>query len=241
MSFRGPSRTERPRRVGRPRADLLGALAVALLAAPAPAADVPEAVITLEAMGAVPQEQVGAAMPVRFALLPDGQAFVGGTSRLLSVRLSKEEAADLERRAAAIRKLPGLGSTVSFGPGPTGFRLSLRKGKPLDVLVQGDPTSAPPALQPLGRLIGDLLRFDHASLLPYDPVSYALEVREGRLAGGCRSWTLPVPLAEALAGPRVVPAAAVEGWPTGATPASVCSRDKAYVVTLRPLVPGERP
>jgi hypothetical protein len=50
-----------------------------------------------------------------------------------------------------------------------------------------------------------------------------------------------VTLADALAAPNVVPAESVTGWPTGATPAQVCSGDKTYVVTLRPLVPGERP
>ena len=38
-----------------------------------------------------------------------------------------------------------------------------------------------------------------------------------------------------------VAAADAIGWPTGALPASVCAGDKRFVVTLRPLLPGERP
>ena len=65
--------------------------------------------------------------------------------------------------------------------------------------------------------------------------------REGKLGGGCRPWTLPVALAEVQAAPHLLPAASATGWPAGATPASVCAGDKTYVVTLRPLVAGERP
>ena len=241
MSSPSRSRTERRSSHGRPGAALLWAVAAALTATCANAGEVSEALITLEGMGTERVEQVPAALPLRFALLSDGEVFVGGTSQLLAGRLSKEESAVLERRASEVRKLPGLGSTVSFGPGSRGYRLGLRKGKPVEILVQGDPATAPPALAPLSSLVTDLLRFDHASLLPYEPGSYALAVREGKLAGGCRGWTLPVPLADALTGPRAVSAADVGGWPTGATPAAVCSGDKTYVVTLRPLVPGERP
>jgi hypothetical protein len=68
-----------------------------------------------------------------------------------------------------------------------------------------------------------------------------MAVREARLAGGCRSWSFPFPLAEAVVGARAVPAPEVEGWPTGAMPASVCVDERRYVVTLRPLLPDERP
>jgi hypothetical protein len=40
---------------------------------------------------------------------------------------------------------------------------------------------------------------------------------------------------------QAVPAADFASWPTGAAPASVCAGDKKYVVTLRPLLPGEKP
>jgi hypothetical protein len=41
--------------------------------------------------------------------------------------------------------------------------------------------------------------------------------------------------------PRILTAADFATWPTGAAPASVCAGDKSYVVTLRPLLPGEKP
>ena len=68
-----------------------------------------------------------------------------------------------------------------------------------------------------------------------------MTVREARLAGGCRAWGFTFPIAQALAGPRAVTAAEASGWPTGAVPASVCADDRRYAVTLRPLLPGERP
>jgi hypothetical protein len=215
--------------------------AATLVGTSAQAAESEDVLFTLEAMEVATAGHVSAALPLRFALFADGQVFVGGTSRLLAGRLTKEETSALERRANELRKLPGLAATVSLGPGPAGFRLRLKKGKPLDVLVQGDPAAAPPGLGPLASLIADLLRFDHVSLQPYEPDSYALVAHEGTLVGGCRPWALPASLAEAIAGPVVLPAAVVSDWPTGATPASVCSGDKAYVVTLRPLLPGETP
>jgi hypothetical protein len=205
------------------------------------ASEVSDAVVTLEAIAPLPADQVAAALPLRFALLENGAVFVGGTSQVSTGQLSKDEVSALERRMSDIRKLPGLSATVTFGPGPGGFRLMLRKPKPLDVLVHGDPAAAPPGLLPLASLVRDLAQFTHASLRPYEPGSYALGVREGKLAGGCRAWTLPVHMAEAEASPHVLSSASVIGWPTGATPASVCAGDKTYVVTLRPLVPGEKP
>jgi hypothetical protein len=76
-----------------------------------------------------------------------------------------------------------------------------------------------------------------------------MTVREGRAAGGCRTWGFAFPIAEALAGPRTVTAEEAKGWPTGARPAHVCedaagpstTPARRYLVTLRPLVPGERP
>jgi hypothetical protein len=53
---------------------------------------------------------------------------------------------------------------------------------------------------------------------------------------------LPEPLAQSVFAPREVPARGHGDWPTGAVPASVCTDDgKHYVVTFRPLLPGERP
>jgi hypothetical protein len=218
-----------------------GALFLTTTASFACASEVADAVMILEAISPMPPDQVGAALPLRFALLESGQVFVGGTSRILAGRLGKDEMTLLERRMNEVRKLPDLASTVTFGPEPAEVRLSFRKSKPLEVVVKGDPDRAPAGLQSLATLVSELLRFDHASLLPYEPTSYALGVREGKLVGGCRPWTLPLTLAEAESTPQTLPASAVTGWPTGATPAFVCAGDKTYVVSLRPLVPGERP
>ena len=50
-----------------------------------------------------------------------------------------------------------------------------------------------------------------------------------------------VVLPDAREGRRLVTPAEAAAWPTGAMPASVCSGDRRYVVTLRPLLPGEQP
>ncbi len=238
MWSRSPRTTERRLLGPWVRAASLGLVAV--ISPLARAAEVSTAVLTLEAISALPGDQVKAALPLRFVLLESGQVFVGGTSHILAGQLGKDELSALERRANDVRKLPGLGSTVTFGPGP-GFRLVLGKSKPLDILVQGDPAAAAPGLLPLASLVKDLAAFGHASLRPHAPAGYSLGVREGKLVGGCRTWTLPVGLAEAAAAPHVVPIEAAVGWPTGAVPAQVCTGDKTYVVTLRPLIPGEKP
>jgi hypothetical protein len=241
------------------------AAAAALLALaalpPAVAGDIPGAVIVLEAAPGTPGSDPSGAPP-RFVLLKDGQVFVGGTARLEAGRLEKGEVSALLKRAEAVRKLPGLSpapargsapgtaSPVSLGGDPARtLRLRILDAKPLDVVATGDPAQAPPALAPLGTLVADLLRFNHPSLRPYAPASYAMTVREARLVGGCRAWGFPFPITEALASARTVSAAEAAGWPTGARPASVCGDDagpsasagRRYVVTLRPLLPGERP
>jgi hypothetical protein len=183
-------------------------------------------------------------------LLKDGQVFVGGTARLEAGRLEKGEAQALRKRAGTVRKLPGIGERVVLGGDPAlTMRLRLPEDDAFDVSVVGDPSQAPPHLAPLATLLADLLRFDHPSLRPWSPPGYAMVVREGRLAGGCRPWGFTFPIAAALAGPRVVSPAEAVGWPTGAVPASVCadgagpsaSAGKRYLVTLRPLLPGEQP
>ena len=205
------------------------------------AGDIPKAVVVLEGLTVPLPDQVAEAAPPRFVLLEDGQVFVGGTSRLAAGRLAKPEAKAIEARVVAVRQLPGFGATVSLGAGPQRYRLRLRKGGSQDIVVTGDPASPPAGLGPLASLVQDLLRFDHPSLRPYRPPAYAVIAREGKLAGGCRRWTFPDPVADSLFTPGTVPAAAAEGWPTGAVPASVCADDKTYVVALRPLLPGERP
>jgi len=107
--------------------------------------------------------------------------------------------------------------------------------------VIGDPGQSAPGLRPLAALIDDLARFDHPSLRPYEPGSYAVSAREGVLPGGCRSWPFKESPAESVFAPRTLPGDSLRDWPTGTSPASVCAGDKTYVVTFRPLLPGERP
>ncbi len=233
------------------RRALAAALLVALLAPPLGAGQIPGAVLVLELAPGTPGSDPSGAPP-RFVLLKDGQVFVGGSSLLEAGRLEKGEAQALQKRASALRKLPGIGSPVSFGGSVDRVaRLRLLEDEPLEIVATGvppaagatasDPVSVPATLAPLAALLRDLEDFHHASLRPYAPSSYSLTVREARLAGGCRPWALPLPIADALAGPRAVPAADAASWPTGAMPASVCVEDRRYAVTLRPLLPGENP
>lgn len=215
-------------------------LALAALS-PASASDIPKAVVTVESLTATLPDQVPEAAPPRFALLEDGQVFVGGTSRLSAGKLARAEAKDIEARVVGVRQLPGFGASVTLGAGPQRYRLRLRKGGAQDITVAGDPAEAPASLRPLAALLQQLLAFDHPSLRPYRPASYAVIAREGKLAGGCRRWTFAEPVSDSLFAPHTVPAADAENWPTGAAPASVCVGDKTYVVALRPLLPAERP
>ena len=213
------------------------------LGVPAAAAtgDLPSALVVLEVFGRVRPDDVPESAPARFVLLEDGQVFVGGTSRLVAGRLSSVEVKALDRRVAEIRKLPGLGGTVRLGGGEGRQRLLLRRGRPLDMTVIGDSSQAASGLRPLATLIDDLARFDHPSLRPYAPSAYAVSAREGALAGGCRSWPFKESPADSVFAPRTLTGDSLHDWPTGASPASVCVGDKTYVVTFRPLLPGERP
>jgi hypothetical protein len=223
-------------------ASLLVVIAGLGLSRPAPAAVEEGPVLLLEVTSRVGPDEAPEAAPPRFALLEDGQVFVGGTSEILAGRLEKGEAKAIESQIDRIRKLPGLGSSVSFGPGNRRSRLVVRKGRPLEIVASGDPDSAPPNLRPLGALVRSLDSFSHPSLKPFRPASYLARAREGNLVGGCRPWesALP-PLGELLGAPRAVASEALVGWPTGAAPASVCAGDKRYVVTFRPMLPGDRP
>jgi hypothetical protein len=222
----------------------LNAIAAAgvLLAAPVVlAGEVPGALVTLEVATPLPTGYVPSALPPRFVLLEDGHVFVGGTSQMSAGRLDKAEVQALEQRLALVRKLPGLAAVIAFGDATTPrCRLRSPRSK-LDVVVSGDPAAAPPALRPLAALLRDLSAFHHSSLRPYEPASFLLAAREAPLVGGCRPWRQTVPLAEVLAGPRTVDARTAYDWPTGALPAAVCDGDRRFVVTLRPLLPGERP
>jgi hypothetical protein len=223
---------------------LLGASSSAVAAPPPaapPAAEIPDALIVLETAPGTPGSDPTSAPP-RFVLLKDGQLFVGGTGRLEAGRLEKPEVQGLRRRADALRKAAGRAGTLAFGGDEHRVaRLRLPEDGPVEITITGDPALAPPALRPAAGLVSELLSFDHPSLAPYAPGSYAVRAREGGLVGGCRPWRFPFSVEDAVSGPRVVTAGEAEGWPTGAWPASVCVGDKRYVVTLRPLLPGERP
>ena len=220
-----------------------GAWLAALLCAAAPASAtsgvVPEAAVLLEVAQEPAPGLVPDAAPARFVLMEDGAVFVGGTSHLAQGRMEKSEAKEIDKLVSRVRRLPGLGSSVSLGPGPKRHRLVLKKGP--EIVATGDPTLAPAPLKPLADLLAALESFDHPSLRPYRPAQYALSVRPAPVVGGCRSWSPALPPLDVAAGPRVVSADLVTDWPKGATAASVCAGDKTYIVALRPLVPGERP
>ncbi len=211
-------------------------------AVPITAADLPEASVLLEEPPAARAGIVPEAAPLRFALLTDGQVFVGGSSEVLTTRLSSKELKNFERRVEEIRKHPALAGNVALGPGSGRRRLVLRQGgRPLDMVFTGDPASATPALRALADFVAGLAAFHHPGLRPFAAERLALSAREGALPGGCRSWTRPEPVTDALFAPRVVSAEGFESWPRGAPPAHVCAGGKKYVVTLRPLLPGEQP
>ena len=137
-------------------------------------AEVPDAVVLLDVVAPFAEGQAWGAAPPRFALYGDGQVFVGGTSRVAAGRLEKAESKAIEDQIALVRKLPGLGTSVTIAEGGPRYRLQVRKGKPLDLVVIGDPAGAPAALRPLSALLQSLSAFEHPSLRPYDPASYAL-------------------------------------------------------------------
>ena len=219
------------------------ALLAAIAGSPIGAGDIPGARIVLEAAPVGPGRDAASAPP-RFVLLEDDQVFVGGTELLDTGRLEKGEANALRKRAEQVRKIRGLASEVAFGGDPAlRMRLRLLEEK-VEIVVTGDPSQAPPPLAPLASLLADLLRFDHPSLRPWAPPTYAMVVREGRLVAGCRRWGFPFPIAAVLGAPRRgLPSAEAAGWPTGGVAASVCGADAGprYIVALRPLLPGEQP
>lgn len=232
--------TRRSMRARKALLTCLAALAAGVCATPL-RAEVPGAELVLEVWPLATPGFVPAAAPPRFVLLAKGQFYVGGSAEIASGTLDSREAKDLQKRVERLRKLPGLGSQVALGPGDTTYRLTLWGKRPLTIVATGDPATASPALRPLADLLAELAAFEHPSLRMLQPQQLALVARDERLDGGCRSWTLPVPLRAALAAPQLVPLASAAGWPRGAWAASVCEGDKRYAVTLRPLLPGERP
>ncbi|HUG54550.1 MAG TPA: hypothetical protein VMR21_13165, partial [Vicinamibacteria bacterium] len=187
----------------------------------ASASEISQADVVLEVLVPTLPDEVPAAAPARFVLMEDGTIYVGGTRSLMAGRLEGGELKALERRISDVRKLP-LTGVMNLGPGGERRRLVLKKGRAIDMVLNGDPAAAPARLRPLAALVEDLAAFAHASLRPYEPVSFAMSAREGTLPGGCRPWTMPEPLADSVFAPRVVPARGHGDWPTGAVPASVC-------------------
>ena len=217
------------------------ALLVLFLAPSASTGEIAEATLILEASVGVPGT-LPAAAPPRFVLRKDRSVFVGGSEQIYAGLLDNDEVKLIERRVKAVRKAGNLGPSLSFGDDATKrYRLRLLKDRPRDVVITGDPADAPPELQGLALLISDLLTFDHPSLRPFTPSEYAVSAREGVLVGGCREWLLPLSFEDVLAGPQRLAADERGRWPAGADPASVCSEGRHYVVTLRPLLPGEQP
>ena len=211
-----------------------------LLAASLAAAAEPDVYLTLDATldptpGFVPE-----AAPRRLVMLEDGTVYVGGSRHVAVGHLDKTQLRDLDKRFEKLRK-QGVSEAVTFGPGTARYHLVVAKGKALDVTTTGDPEAAPFNLRPLAALVSELARLDDPSLRPYAPATYAVRATLGTLAGGCRAWDLPIPVDSAVASAQPVPAAAATGWTTGAVASSVCVNDKSYIVTLRPLLPGERP
>lgn len=216
------------------------AASVSLLALPSVCGDdVPESVIVFEAFDGLP-DAVPAAAPPRFVLRRDRRVFVGGSETIYSGVIEKDEARALERRVETLVKAGLLDAPVAFGgDSENRYRLRLPREDDRDVAITGDPDSAPPALQGVAGLVSELLRFDHPHLRPWTPAEYSVSAREGELPGGCRAWLLPLPFESLLAGPQRMPVGDVERWPAGSSPASVCESGRRYVVTFRPLLPGE--
>lgn len=213
-------------------------LAMLLLATPLLAAPPTDAVAALWTSAPPAHGEIPEGMPLRFAMFEDGRVFVGGTSEIGAGKLDKKEMKAIEKELERVRKM-GLSGPQMFGPGERVFRLSIRKVG--EVIAKGEPSAAPGPLRPLAQLVETLAHFTHPSLRPFAPPSFAVAARESGLPGGCRSWLLPVPLTDALKQPQIVPATSVYGWPTGGTPAVVCSAERRYAVTFRPLLPGETP
>jgi hypothetical protein len=212
-----------------------------LTGAPAGAAELSGEALVLEAVTPYAPGQVWSAAPPRFVLLEDGQVFVGGSTGLLAGRLEKDEVKALESELDALRKATNVGSSVVFGDGEQRFRLRASKGKGLDLVATGDPAKANATLRPLAAFIARLAAFEHPGLKPYAATAYLVSAKEGASAGGCRAWNLPVSPSEITTGARTIPAAALETWIGGVFPTAACVGERRYVVTLRPLLPGEKP
>jgi hypothetical protein len=218
---------------------------LAALATPAALAGadqlIPDALVVLEAPVSLPG-RVGDAAPPRFVLMRGGSVFVGGSEDVYATVLAKDEQKAIEERLKDLRKAGQLVPKVAFGDDATRqYRLRVFEGGAVEVVMTGDPATAPQSFAPLAAFVRDLLSFDHPGLRPYVPDAYALRARPGDLVGGCRAWAFSVPLSEVIDSPRRIAPQEAAGWPTGASAASVCAGARPYVVTLRPLLPGQQP
>ena len=213
---------------------------MAFVAASTVAAEIPDALVVLEARPPARPGLVLDGLPPRFVLMEDGRVFVGGIGGVAAGQLDKSDMKALDKRLSQLKRMPGLGPTARFGSGEERYRLTMPKAK-IDVTAVGAPASAPVEARVLSALIADLAAFDHPSLRPLRPAQFVASARAESLAGGCRPWALSISLSELTNAPRVVAAGSVSSWPTGAIAASVCQGEKRYAVTFRPLLPVERP
>ncbi len=209
------------------------------IAPPLAAAGPAEALVVLRVTPPSTLDRLYTSAPLRFALLKGGQFYIGGTTTMASGLLTDRERKDLEKRTKKVLKLKDVAAEVRLGPGETRYELTLGDKTPRSFVAVGDPAAAPASLRELGSLIETLAAFDHVAIRPYAPQRFALSARVGGLPGGCRAWTFARSLEAVLAAPSVVSAGAARSWPWGVSAASVCHEGKRYVVTLRPLVPGE--
>ncbi len=211
-----------------------------LVSVPPPlvAGEIPGALVIVEAPLQTPGS-LSRGAPPRFVLVKSGELFVGGTSRVETARLERNELAAFRKRIDAARKAVDRLKGADLGAGSaSAVRLRLPEA---GIDLQVDPASATPALQAVAELVNGLLRYDHPRLVPFAPASYLVEATEARSEGGCRRSRPPFPIERAVATPLVVSAAEAAAWPTGGYPASVCVGERRFVVTLRPLLPGEQP
>ncbi len=215
-------------------------LAMPALGAAPVEVEIPGARLILDVRPSARPGFVPEAMPTRFVLLEDGTLVVGGHSGLATVRAEREFVKALDKRWGQLEHLAGRNVSVTFGPGDERCRLRVPKER-IDVTAVGDPAQAPPELRPLAMLVSDLAAFDHPGLRPLQPAEYWASARAEALAGGCRVWRGTPRVAELLERPQALPASMAAGWPTGAYAASVCEDGRRFSLTLRPLLPGQRP
>lgn len=216
-------------------------LIAAAIVIPVHGGEVVGALIQLETFTPFRADQSPEAAPVRFALMADGKLFVGGSAVVFEGLLDKKEIKELERQADAVRKLKGLAADVRWGGEGAAYRLRLGGKKPLVIAAQGDPAQAPAAQRPLAALVARLADFIHPSLRFHRPTAFWVRGREQALAGGCKPWTLPLPLEQVTGAGAGATWEQLRDWPHGADPASVCVGDRRYAVWFKPLLPGEQP